>query len=257
MTKYTSDYLRVSQTAFGQGALSPGGPQELSEILLGLDLTGKRVLDIGCGLGGFTCLLSKNFGAAYVEGHDVVPLLVEEAQRLVKSHGLAAEVSCKLVAADGNIAALDDSFDVVFSKDSIIHIPNKAHFYREIRRVLKAEGLFVASDWLRSDEPESEAMIKWRKGSGQPEPMVSQTEAKTFLSQAGFEQIELRDRNPWYADFIPQEIAAVKRALENEQMSSEVRELFEDRLSSTLLKLDLVKAGEHRPTHLRAFKPNT
>ena len=60
-----------------------------------------------------------------------------------------------------------------------------------------------------------------------------------------------------YADFIPQEIAAVKRALENEQMSSEVRELFEDRLSSTLLKLDLVKAGEHRPTHLRAFKPNT
>ena len=158
MTKYTKDYLRVSQTVFGQGAISPGGLQELQEILSGVDLAGKSVIDIGCGLGGFTVMLVEEFGAASVEGHDVVPLLIEEAKKLVNARDLAHCVVCRLVPADGSIAAPDQSADIIFSKDSIIHIPNRGDFYKEVFRVLKPDGTFDASDWLRAEGIDSEKM---------------------------------------------------------------------------------------------------
>ena len=66
MTKYTRDYLRVSQTGFGEGAISPGGLQELREIFSGLDIQGQEILDIGSGLGGFTAMLVESFGAKRV-----------------------------------------------------------------------------------------------------------------------------------------------------------------------------------------------
>jgi SAM-dependent methyltransferase len=256
VTKYTKDYLRVSQTVFGQGAISPGGLEELKEILSGVDLAGKSVVDIGCGLGGFTVMLAAEFAASVVEGHDVVPLLVEEAVKLVNARKLEENVECKLVPADGSIASPDQRFDIVFSKDSIIHIPNRGEFYKEVFRVLKPGGMFVASDWLRTEGIESEKMQVWRKESGQPAPMATLPETEMFLTAAGFGSCEFRDRNNWYASHIPTELAAVEKALAEEPMSDYVRNLFEERLVASNLKFDLVKSGEHRPTHVRATKPH-
>ena len=47
--------------------------------------------------------------------------------------------------------------DIVFSKDSIVHIPDKEALAADAFRVLKPGGWFVASDWLIShDEPSPE-----------------------------------------------------------------------------------------------------
>ncbi len=45
----------------------------------------------------------------------------------------------------------DASFEVVFSKDSMVQIPDKPAIFSEIHRVLVPAGLFAASDWLRGD----------------------------------------------------------------------------------------------------------
>ena len=47
----TVDFL---EALWGEGYLSPGGPEEVARILAGLDLAGRIVLDIGCGSGGIT-----------------------------------------------------------------------------------------------------------------------------------------------------------------------------------------------------------
>src|SRR3546814_4532350 len=48
-------------------------------------------------------------------------------------------------------------FDAVFSKDALIHIPDKQGLYAEVLRVLRPGGAFAASDWLaRSEEHTSE-----------------------------------------------------------------------------------------------------
>ena len=57
---------------------------------------------------------------------------------------------------------LDDrNFDVVFSKDSIVHIPDKVALAQDVFRVLKPNGWFVASDWLigHDDEPSPEMVL--------------------------------------------------------------------------------------------------
>src|SRR3546814_8380169 len=42
-------------------------------------------------------------------------------------------------------------FDAVFSKDALIHIPDKQGLYAEVLRVLRPGGAFAASDWLAGE----------------------------------------------------------------------------------------------------------
>ena len=43
----------------------------MARLLEGMDLTGKSVMDIGCGAGGIDVLLVGTHGAGYVTGIDV------------------------------------------------------------------------------------------------------------------------------------------------------------------------------------------
>ena len=51
---------------WGEGFLSPGGAEEVAELLTGMgcDRKGKSVLDIGCGTGGVDLLLVRDYHAA-------------------------------------------------------------------------------------------------------------------------------------------------------------------------------------------------
>jgi ubiquinone/menaquinone biosynthesis C-methylase UbiE len=40
------------------------------------------------------------------------------------------------------------SFDIVFSKDALLHVPDKDALFAEIFRVLKPGGVFRRVDWL-------------------------------------------------------------------------------------------------------------
>ena len=48
--EYSESFVAGLEWIWGEGFMSPGGADEVLEILQGVDLTGKRVLDIGCGL---------------------------------------------------------------------------------------------------------------------------------------------------------------------------------------------------------------
>ena len=52
--EYDDDAIRFLEALWGDGYLSPGGPDEVDRVLEGLSLRGKTVLDIGCGSGGIT-----------------------------------------------------------------------------------------------------------------------------------------------------------------------------------------------------------
>ena len=45
---YDDRHIAFFKDIWGEGFLSPGGAEEASRVVEGLDLAGKRVLDIGC-----------------------------------------------------------------------------------------------------------------------------------------------------------------------------------------------------------------
>jgi 2-polyprenyl-3-methyl-5-hydroxy-6-metoxy-1,4-benzoquinol methylase len=117
-----------------------------AELAPARDLAGRRVLDIGCGRGGFASWLARHPAAPVeVVGCDFSPVAVEKARRF------AAESAVRNVRFDvADIQRLDqfadDAFDTVFSCETIEHVPDPPLAVRQLARVLKPGGrLFLTT----------------------------------------------------------------------------------------------------------------
>jgi len=236
---------------WGEGFLSPGGPAEVAEILAGSSIAGAHVLDIGCGIGGIDLLLAETYGAASVLGIDVEAPNIELAAERARRRGLADRVTYRSVAP-GPLPLAPASFDVVFSKDAVIHIADKEAFFTEVARVLRPGGLFVASDWLRADDgPPSAAMQRYVGLEGLSFAMASPARYRRAMAAAGFGDIEVRDRNAWYAATARHELADLRGPL-RAQLLAVVGEAETDRTTSIWeAMLAVLDSGELRPTHLK------
>ncbi|NJM87240.1 MAG: methyltransferase domain-containing protein [Hydrococcus sp. RU_2_2] len=109
--------------------------------------TGTTVLDVGCGIGGSSRILARDYGFA-VTGITISPQQVKRAQELTPE-GLNAQFAVDDAMA---LSFPDASFDVVWSIEAGPHIPDKAMFAKELLRVLKPGGILVVADWNQRDD---------------------------------------------------------------------------------------------------------
>jgi MPBQ/MSBQ methyltransferase len=108
---------------------------------------GTTVLDVGCGIGGSSRMLAREYGFA-VTGVTLSPQQVRRAQELT-----APEVNARFQVDDALALSFPDaSFDVVWSVEAGPHMPDKALFARELMRVLKPGGILVVADWNQRDD---------------------------------------------------------------------------------------------------------
>ena len=183
---------------WGDGFLSPGGPEEVDRLLSGVDLAGRTVVDIGCGAGGVPILLADRYGAARVIGLDVEATMVAHAREKVERAGLQDRIEIRRVEPCP-MPLPDAGVDIVFSKDSIVHIPDKEALAADAFRVLKPGGWFVASDWLISHDGEpSPEMADYIAKEDLDFGMASPARYPRALEAAGFVEVSLTNRNPWY-----------------------------------------------------------
>lgn len=253
--EYDDGMQALLQIVWGDGFLSPGGPEEVARLLEGVDLRGTTMLDIGCGLGAIDVLLVAEHGAAHVVGIDLEPDLVAQGKRRVAAAGLAGRIDLRTVEA-GPLGFPDASFDVVFSKDSLVQIPDKSAIFAEIRRVLKPGGRFVVSDWLRGGSgPYSADMLEYFRLEGITYNMASIDESVRALRAAGFTEVLARDRNAWYLDLARRELVSLAGEwypLIVERIGAARAEHFVVNWRQLVLVLE---RGELRPAHLLAVSP--
>ncbi len=249
--EYSDSFVAGLQWMWGEGFLSPGGAEEVALILGGVGLDGLQVLDIGCGLGGIDALLVEQHGAEKVTAIDIDAGLIEKASALAQSKGLGSRIDFQTVTP-GVLPYTDNSFDVVFSKDSLVHVPDKAACYADIHRVLKPGGMLAMGDWFGSDQTVTTEMQHWLSIVGLDFKLGTLGAAKDLLSTVGFTAINTRDRNQWYAGYIEQELSTLSgesyRLLEKKLGIDAARQ----RRESSLAKQVVVNQGQLRPGHIQA-----
>ncbi len=108
---------------------------------------GTTLLDVGCGIGGSSRILARDYGFA-VTGVTISPQQVARAQALTPP-GLSVQFQVDDAMA---LSFPDGSFDVVWSVEAGPHMPDKAQFARELLRVLKPGGILVVADWNQRDD---------------------------------------------------------------------------------------------------------
>jgi SAM-dependent methyltransferase len=253
--EYDQEMLTLLQIIWGDGFLSPGGAEELARLLEGSDIRDCHVLDIGCGLGAIDELLVAKYGARSVIGIDIDPGLVASMQKRVERAGLAARIE-GLRVDPGPMPFAAGSFDVVFSKDSMVQIPDKAAIFSEVLRVLRPGGRFVASDWLRGGTAEySPEMIEFFRLEGIAYNMASLDESAAALRDSGFVDVKIVDRHGWYAALARRELEAMEgtlKALIVSRIGAQRAQHFIDNWRQLVVVLE---RGELRPGHLKAIKP--
>ncbi|MEM7534495.1 MAG: methyltransferase domain-containing protein [Chloroflexota bacterium] len=252
--EYDDQFVAGLEWIWGEGFLSPGGADEVALILDGLDLDGKRVLDIGCGIGGIDILLVKKHNAAQVVGVDVEQPLLDRAMQLVQQAGLTDRINFQLIQP-GPLPFADESFDFVFSKDAMVHIPDKVAIYSEIYRVLQPDGQVAFSDWFGSEMPNTPEFEEWLRVISLTFGMGTLAEAERLMDSTGFRDITTNDRNAWYADYMHQELETIQGENYDRLVAEHGEAMAAQRLQSSLAKKTVVDQGLLRPGHIRAIKP--
>lgn len=175
------------------GALHKINPLRLSFMQAHQKITGRSILDIGCG-GGILSESMAKIGAE-VTGID----LAEQVLQVAKLHALDAEVNVdyRLISAEEYASAHPDKHDIVTCMEMLEHVPNPQAiisaaayaakpggyvFFSTLNRTLKANLLAVfAAEHVLNLVP---------KGTHQHDKFIKPSELASMARKAGLELID-------------------------------------------------------------------
>lgn len=155
--------------------------RERSYELLG-DLTGRTVVDVGCGGGRAVAELAER-GARAI-GVDLDPEMIAVARERWPAGEFHVGDACELPLETGSVAG--------YRADKVLHmLDDPVRAVAEARRVLAPDGraVLLGSDWdtiaIDSDEPETTRRLVHAKADSFPSPRVARRH-RNLLLDAGF-----------------------------------------------------------------------
>ena len=191
-----ADYrLRILHDLYGPGT---------RRLLLEAGLRrGMRVADVGCGVGLVTALLAELIGPeGHVVGIDVSGAQLAQARQRLASVGANAS----FVEASATDTGLPPcSFDLVYCRYLLLHLPEPERALREMRSLLRPDGILVCEDAdlisagasrPRRSRPSPTSGSAWGPGGGWITP--SAAASSRWCSPPASRPRRLPSTSPWW-----------------------------------------------------------
>lgn len=119
--------------------------ERLHEVLLGMAALhhAQHVLDVGCGFGATLQYINQRFEHMRLVGVNIDPRQLDICRGIPPLH----QNTLQWIGADAcHLPFSDQSFDRIFCIEAMFHFTSRRAFFREVARVLRPGGTFVASD---------------------------------------------------------------------------------------------------------------
>ncbi|XP_048253287.1 phosphoethanolamine N-methyltransferase 3-like [Haliotis rufescens] len=236
-------------TSLGVEAL---GTTEVSVDMLDLN-PHHTVLDVGCGLGSRSLDMVKKYGCKVV-GVDMSIINRRHAEENAKENAMGPD-QVKFEFADltkRNYST--ESFDAIYSRDSICAIADKLTLFGNVYKWLKPGGKVLISDYCCSAEDHSEVFKEYVKLRGYT--LYSPAQYAKSLEKAGFEDVRVEDKTQTFTETLTTALnQTYKRS--DEFIGDFSQKDFDDIVSGWKDTLHQCEEGEQRWGIFHATKPRT
>ena len=148
------------------------------------DVTGKKILDVGCGSGVYSVDFARR-GARRVVGVDFSENMLELARQEAEQHRVADR--CEFIQADFLEVQLEDKFDISIAMGVFDYVPDQVAFLR--RMVALATGKVIVAFPSHSLLREPARRLRYRLAGKGDIHLYSQDDVERIAGEAG-----LRDR---------------------------------------------------------------
>ncbi|KAK9327522.1 S-adenosyl-L-methionine-dependent methyltransferase [Lipomyces starkeyi] len=163
---------------------------------LGLEI-GANVLDAGCGVGHVAIHLAGR--GLRLQAIDVVGRHVQKAQRNVKAQGLESAVTVRKMDYHHLDGFADESFNGVYTMETLVHATDPEAAAREFFRVLKPGGSIAMYEYEHGDLNAARSALKVsiekvNKYAAMPGyDRFGQGVVQRILQDVGFQEVVVRD----------------------------------------------------------------
>ena len=207
--QYSRTGILRYEKIFGPGYISTGGPETTETLCtrLGKALRqGVRVLDVGSGIGGAAIHLAKKYGAR-VTGIDLAPEMI--AIGLERARESDAPETIAFLIGDILESTFPHKFDVIWSRDALMHIHDKPRLFARLFDLLAPGGQVVITDYARGTGPGSPEFQAYVRSTGYH--LIDPASYGKLLEGAGFVNVKVEDATEKFIEIMKREAERLER----------------------------------------------
>ena len=142
-----------------------------------------KILDIGCG-GGVNIEKFLKLTANNVDGLDYSEVSVSQS---IKRNRKSVDIGrCRVIQADVSSMPIEDmSYDLVSAFETIYFWPDIKNTFKEVSRIIKANGQFMIAQGTDGNHPDDEKWLSTVEGM----KVYTADELERYLLNAGFSSV--------------------------------------------------------------------
>jgi SAM-dependent methyltransferase len=203
---------KIRRETFGEdiGLHDWGSAQEMRADIARLNVSSSsRIVDLGCGPCGPLTFILATVGCRGT-GIELSPSALRAGQARARSLGVESLLSVQEGDLNESLPFAARSFDAAVSIDVVLHLRDRAKFFRNVANILHPGGRFLFTDAGVVTGAVSNEDVRKRSPSGYTQ-FVPPEWNERLLKSAGLRVLETEDRTQSVLRYATQKLAAMQK----------------------------------------------